>query len=258
MIRTNQIQIDLVEQKGFYPYEYMTDFEKLKGKLPKVYKIYSSLINKKINDKEYEHVLNVRKKLGMETVKGYHILYLECDVLLLADVIEKIRNNSLKSYGLCSSHYFSAPVLSWDSMLKMTKIKLELIIQVLKCTYSLKKCVRSGISFITNRYSKANKKYFKSHDQKQESKHNVYLDGDDLYGYAMSEFLPASGFKWIDPKEFGFNEHANNSSKGCVLKVDLEYPKELYELHNDYTLALNKREIKRETLPEYQLQIADL
>ena len=128
MIRTNQIQIDLVEQKGFYPYEYMTDFEKLKGKLPKVYKIYSSLINKKINDKEYEHVLNVRKKLGMETVKDYHILYLECDVLLLADVIEKIRNNSLKSYGLCSSHYFSAPVLSWDSMLKMTKIKLELII----------------------------------------------------------------------------------------------------------------------------------
>ena len=58
----------------------MTDFEKLKGKLPKVYKIYSSLINKKINDKEYEHVLNVRKKFGMETVKDYHILYLECDV----------------------------------------------------------------------------------------------------------------------------------------------------------------------------------
>ena len=53
--------------------------------------------------------------------------YLKCDVLFLADVFEKIRNNSLKNYGLCASHYLSAPSLSWDAMLKMTKVGLELI-----------------------------------------------------------------------------------------------------------------------------------
>ena len=63
----------------------------------------------------------------MKTKKDWQELYLKCDVLLLADVFEKFRNNSLKSYGLCPSHYFSASDLSWDAMLKMTKIKLELI-----------------------------------------------------------------------------------------------------------------------------------
>ena len=63
----------------------------------------------------------------METIKDNHDLYLKCDILLLADVFEKFRNNSLKNYGLCPSHCLSAPTLSCDAMLNMTKIKLELI-----------------------------------------------------------------------------------------------------------------------------------
>ena len=62
----------------------------------------------------------------------------------------------------------------------------------------------------------------------------------------------------VNPKEFDWNKYTNNSSKGCVLEVDLEYPKELHELHNDYPLAPDKIEIKREMLSEYQLKIADL
>ena len=61
----------------------------------------------------------------MKTIKDYHDLYLKCDVLLLADVFENFRNISLKNYGLCPSHYLSASGLSWDVVLKMTKIKLE-------------------------------------------------------------------------------------------------------------------------------------
>ena len=50
----------------------------------------------------------------------------------------------------------------------------------------------------------------------------------------MSKFLPKIGFKWILPKEFNLNKYASNSSKGCFLEVDLEYSKEIGELHNDY------------------------
>ena len=74
----------------------------------------------------------------------------------------------------------------------------------------------------------------------------------------MPKFLPISGFKWIYPKEFDLDKYTSNSSKGCVLKVDLEYPKELQELHNDYPLALDKTEIKREMLSDYQLKIVAL
>ena len=73
--------LDLVKQKGFYPYEYMTDFEKFKEELPRKEKFYSSLTNRKITDKKYEHVLNFWNKFQMKTVKDYHDLNLKCDIL---------------------------------------------------------------------------------------------------------------------------------------------------------------------------------
>ena len=79
----------------------MSDFEKCKEELPSKEKFYSLLADRKISGKEHEHVLNVWKKFEMKTMKDYHDLYLKCDVLLLADVFEKFRNNSLKNYGLC-------------------------------------------------------------------------------------------------------------------------------------------------------------
>ena len=90
----------------------------------------------------------------------------------------------------------------------------------------MKKGRRGGVSYFPNRYSQGNHKYFKSYDPKQESKHIIYLGANNLYGYAKSKFLPTSGFKWLDAKEFDVNKYTSNSSKGCVLEVDLEYPKE--------------------------------
>ena len=108
----------LVKQKEFYLFEYMSVFEKFKEELHSKKKFYSSLTNSKINDKEYEHVLNVWNKFEMKTMEDYHNFYLKCDVLLLPYVFEKFRNNSLKNYGLCPSHYLSAPGLSWNAILK--------------------------------------------------------------------------------------------------------------------------------------------
>ena len=83
------------------------------------------------------------------------------------------------------------------------------------------------------------------------------LDTNHLYGYGMSNFFPTVWFKWIDPKEFDLNKYASNSSKGCVLEVDLGNPKELRALHNNYPLAPDKIEIKEKMLSSYQLKIVD-
>ena len=158
--------LNLVKQKGFYPYEYISDFEKSKEELPSKEKFYSSLTGIKISDKEYEHVLNVWKKIEVKTMKDYHDLHLKCDVLLLADVFEKFRNNSLKNYGLCTSDYLSASALSWNGMLNMTKVGLELFPD--PDMYILfEKGTRAGVSYISNSYCKANNKYLKSSDRKQ-------------------------------------------------------------------------------------------
>ena len=74
----------------------------------------------------------------------------------------------------------------------------------------------------------------------------------------MYKFLPTIGFKLMNPEKFELNKYNSNCSKRCVLEVDYEYPKELQELQNDYPLAPDKIEIKREMLSEYQLKIADL
>ena len=106
----------------------------------------------------------------------------------------------------------------------MTKIELELIPDPDMYIF-FDKGTRGRISHISNRYRKANNKYLKSYAPKQELKHIIYLYVNNLYSYAMSKFLPISGFKWIDLKEFDLNKYTSNSSKGCVFEVDLEYPK---------------------------------
>ena len=88
----------------------MSDFEKFKEQSASKKKFYSSLTSKLTSDKEYKHVLKVWNIFEMKTINDYYDLYLKCYVLLLADVFEKFRNNSLRSYGLCPSHYLSTQV----------------------------------------------------------------------------------------------------------------------------------------------------
>ena len=175
-------------------------------------------------------------------MKDYHDLYLKCDILLLADDFEIFKNNTLKNKGLCPSHYLSVPALIWDAMFNMTKVEFELIPD-LDMYLFFEKGMRGGVSHVSNRYSKTNNKYLKSYDPKQESKHSIYLDTNNFYGYGMSKFLPKSGFTWIDPNEFDL--------------VDLESPKKLLKLHNGYLLAPDKIEVKREILSSYHLNISD-
>ena len=120
------------------------------------------------------------------------------------------------------------------------------------------KCRRGEISYVSNRCSKCSQKYLKFYDRKQESEDIMNLDVNNLYGYAMSNFFPTSGFKWVDLKEFDLNEYISNGSKRCALEDDLKYLKELRQLQNDYPLAPDKIDIKREMLSEYQLKISDL
>ena len=80
---------------------------------------------------------------------------------------------------------------------------------------------------------------------------------NNWYGYAIPKFPPTSEFKWRDPKDFVSNKNSSNSSKGCVLEVDLEYPKELNEINNNYPLAPDKIEFQKEILFTFQLKIID-
>ena len=242
-------QVKLLKQKGFFPYDYMDSIEKLKDPTPPPQKaFYSKLTGKGINNYNYQHVLNVWKTWNMKTFKEYLELYNITDVLLLADVFENFRDICLKNYGLDPVYYYTAPGLAWDAMLKMTKINLELLSDVDKLLM-IEKGIRGGISIISNRYGKANNKYMKDFNKKELIKFLMYLDANNLYGAAMSEKLPVHSFKWMTDQEI--NNIFNNQivqvweKTPCILEVDLEYPEELHDLHNDYPLCPERVECDR-------------
>ena len=164
------------------------------------------------------------------------------DVLLLSDVFENFISTSLKHYNLDPCHYFSAPGVSWDAMLKMTKLELEKISDPDKYIF-IEKGIRGGIIYINKRYSKESNEYCSDYDIKKPKKYITYLDMNNLYGYAMSQYLPYANFKWVkntDKIKQKLMNIKSNSSTGYVLEVDLEYPQKLHDTHNDYLLAPEK------------------
>ena len=241
--------VDLLVRKGVYPYDYVSSLEKLaETHLPTKEQFYSKLNDEDISDDDYQHAQNVWNTFKCQSIRDYHDLYLQSDVLLLADVFENFRKTCLKHYKLDPAHYYTSPGLAWDACLKETGQQLELL-----CDYDMlmmfERGIRGGMTHIAKRYSEANNKYMKNYDPDRPSRYIQYLDANNLYGWAMSQSLPTSGFRWMhdltkdEVKNIleKANSSMNNSLKrGYIFEVDLEYPQELWESHNDYPLAPEK------------------
>ena len=152
-------QLKLVKQKRVCPYEYVDSFKKFfEEKLFDRCEFYSALKNECISEKDYLTAVIVWNVFKMNTMGDYYDLYLKTYVLLLANIFEKFINTCLEYYGLDSCNYFSSPGLSWDAILKMTGIELELISGI-DMNLFIEKGMRGGISYIAKRCNKANNKY---------------------------------------------------------------------------------------------------
>ena len=236
-------KIDLVSRKGVYPYEFMDDFEKFKKQsLPKKTSFFSRLKQEKISDEDFEHAQKVWKEFELKNMGDFHDLYLKTDVLLLADVMENFRKLCEKHYDLDPAHFFTVPGMAWDAMLKLTEIELELLEEgQIDMLLMIEKGIRGGISNAFKRYAKANNKFMKDFDPAEKSSFIVYLDANNLYGWAMSKPLPVGGFEWMAEEELeNWEEFVEKEGVGCILEVDLEYPVELHDFHNDFPLAPEK------------------
>ena len=235
--------IELLTRKGVYPYDYISSLDKLSETcLPPKEEFYSKLNDTNISDEDYQHAIKVWNKFECCTLRDYHDLYLKSDVLLLADVFEKFRSTCLKHYQLDPAHYYTAPGLAWDACLKLTGKNLELLTDY-DMLMMFERGIRGGITHISKRYSEANNKYMKKYNPSKKSKFIQYLDANNLYGWAMSQNLPTHGFKWI--KDLSVEKVHKLLLGGCrgriprgyIFEVDLEYPEDLWDQHNDYPLA---------------------
>ena len=181
---------------------------------------------------------------------------MKTDVLLLADVFEKFRATCLNHYQLDPAHFYTAPGLAWQAALKITKVKLTLLQDIDQHIF-VTNGIRGGISMISNRYAKANNIYTPDYDPAKPSTYLMYYDANNLYGWSMSQYLPTGGFRWLTETEI---EHldimsiSETNDFGYILEVDLDYPNELHDDHNDYPLAPENLTITPEMYSPLQLE----
>ena len=226
-------KLELVKKKVIYPYEYFNSFRKFKEtSSPDINKFFSSLKDCGISGKEYQRDSDVWNVFEIKTLGQYSNLHLKTNVLLLACVFEKFIYTCLTQYKLDPCYYFSSCGLNWDAMLMFTGIKLEKINNI-DVHFLLEKGMKGGTSYISKICAKSD-----------ENTEITYLDMNNLYGTVMSfHYLPYGGFNFLSEKEIeGFDliSIPENSLVGYVLEVDLEYGKELHDLHNDYPLCPEK------------------
>ena len=204
-----------------------------------------------IDDIDYRHGNNVFKGLKLENLGQYHDLYVQSDTLLLADVLENVRDMCIKEYELDPAHFLSLPGLAWQACLKKTNIELELLTDY-DMLLMVEEGIRGGIYHSIHRYAKANNKYMKSYNNNnEESSYIQYLDANNLYGWAKSKKVPVNGFRWLDSDKINeINEefiknYNENDNKGYILEMDVKYPKRLHQLHSDLPFLSERMETNK-------------
>ena len=239
----------LLLRKGIYPYEYMDNWERFdETSLPDKESFYGSLNMENIDDIDYRHGNNVFKKFKLQNLGEYHDLYVQSDTILPADVFENFRNMCMKVYELDPAHFLSLPGLEWQACLKKTNVKLELLTEY-DMLLMVEEGIRGGICHSIHRYAKANKKYMKNYNKNEESSYIQYLDANNLYGWAVSQKLPANDFKWINNvskiNEKFIKNYDEDSDKGYIFEVDVNYLKRLHDLHSDLPFLSERMKIDK-------------
>ena len=174
--------LKLMTRKGIYPYSYFDSWDKFnEGCLPEKKEFHNNLTDTDISEEDYNHAKDVYTTMNMKTLRDYHDFYLTTDVLLLADVFETFRHTCLLNYSLDPAHFLTAPSLSWQAALKMTKVSLELLTDPDKYLF-IEDGIRGGVSVITHRFAEANNKYTPTYDASKPNSYLMYWDAKNLYG----------------------------------------------------------------------------
>ena len=219
--------LDLLTGKGVYPYDYMNSFDTFDDEqLPS---------EEGISYEDYERAKMTWKHFNIKNMGEYHDLYLKTDVLLLTDMFENFRDVCMKDYRL---------------RLKMTGIEIDLIYDQ-EMYEMIEAGLRGGMCMVSTKNVEANNKYMgEDYDKKKESSYINYLDANNLYGLSMIQKLPYKNFTWDDTLKEEDIINFKNNNIGYILEVDLEYPKELHDLHNDYPMAPEVMNVKADMLSD--------
>eukprot|EP01059_Diplonema_ambulator_P031689 TRINITY_DN58_c0_g1_i11.p1 TRINITY_DN58_c0_g1~~TRINITY_DN58_c0_g1_i11.p1 ORF type:complete len:1430 (+),score=280.14 TRINITY_DN58_c0_g1_i11:4710-8999(+) len=267
----------LLMEKGVFPYTWFNDCKKLEHgddemkehmdgdyadlieKYGKGWAWYDVLNDDFVSEQDFKRAKKVYQGIGCN-FKRYHDLYLGIDVAGLADVVVYNRKRMMEFYGLDFTKYISVPSFAWDALLKMTEATLPPLPDM------------DMYMFFEEKYGGftcAMKRYVESQvEGKVTDKELLYIDANNLYGWAMSKNLPYSDFKWVDAdgleslndvnfKDFysQCKDRIKDMDDGLRLEVTLRYPQHLWDMHHDFPLAPYNRAVNESELTDYQKEM---
>ena len=141
-----------------YPYEYMNHWDKFdETNLPSMDSFYSKLKLESITKKDYNHALKVCDTFNIKNLGDYHDLYVQSDTAQLTDVFENFRLVCLKQYQLDAAYFVSTPGLALEAMLKITKVKMELLTDI-DMVLMVENGIRGRLTQVVKKYGVANNK----------------------------------------------------------------------------------------------------
>ena len=204
---------------------------------------YSKLSMSSISSDDYQHAQRVWKEFRIHNLGDYHDLYLRTDVVLLANVYEAFRETCLEHYKLNPVHFYTSPGLAWKACLKCTGIRLGLLTDP-DMLLMFERGIRGGITQAVRKYAAANNPYMgDKFNPNEDTTYLQYLDANNLYSWAMSQPLPAGGFRWVDVNPNEISELATRTDKVYILEVEVSYPTELHNPHNNLPFMCERMEI---------------
>ena len=229
-------QFDLCKRKGFLNYDEITSFASLDATSLPSEPWFNILTEERLTNMQYAHAKQIWDEFECKNLGEYCAHYLITDVLLLADVLINFQQTCHRDYKIDPIQFFTLPGYAYQCMLKMTKVELELLHDANMYNF-IESGIRGGVSVICNRYAKANMRDASDYDPSKPETHILYLDANNLYGWAMVQSLPKSDFEWDTISDDLKNDvdrfvrlRANDDDEGCILMVDMKYDKKLHDV----------------------------
>ncbi|HZD82294.1 MAG TPA: DNA polymerase, partial [Nitrososphaeraceae archaeon] len=238
-------EFDFARKKNFFPYEYLDCEEKLTLRaLPPRSKFYSSLDDTNITEEEYEFAKSAWNAFKCKTLHDYLEKYCIIDVLLLADCYLSFRGECMEAYGLDPTYCYSLPGYSFEAFLKQSEVELEQLSDPDMYLF-FESSIHGGITSTVKRYSKANNKNVPNYNPNEPPNSLLYIDANNLYGYAMSQHLPLEDFEFVRDLSIFTDDFISkippDGTTGYFLEVDLKYPESLHDRHNSLPLCPEKK-----------------
>src|SRR5690606_18620531 len=187
----------VLKRKGVFPYSFINSWQAYEYRgLPPREAFKSDITGIECTHEDYEFAQEVYSRFNCQSLKDYSTIYLRTDVLLLADVMTGFRSVLYSHFQLDLFQFISLPHFSWNAALKLTKVKLDLVTDPDMYLF-IENSIRGGICQQSLRHIRANNLHCPDFNPLEDESHILYVDANSLYGYAMSQPLPMSNFRWV-------------------------------------------------------------